>query len=290
MNIVIHSYTNKCKTVSIPPGLADFLRGTMFLFQETKTHSNMDLVVDFSSHPIHQYIEPLKKNTSSPYKELIEQDLEILECFHKDSYKVLDIVNLTNTKNQPPRRVICFQYYDEFNTTKPLPRDTQIFMKELLTFTPTLNEDANDVLQHIIPSYPEKPFCILHIRMGDYNSSKDRVNIPQKLDQYIRETILKTWQTDQVIVMSDSYSTKQYLSAQYNLVCTDFMPVHLGTTNRFINSGNNYGTYDSDIGKTLIEFIIMSKAAHIYMHSVYDWGSGFSYICSHIYDIPYTRI
>jgi hypothetical protein len=291
MNIIIHSYTNKCKTVPVPPGLADFLRGTMFLYQETKTHPNMDLVVDFSQHPIHQYIIPLPKNTSPPYQDILEQQppLEIVECFHKDSYKVLNAVNNTNLPNQPPQRVFCFQYYDEFNTTKPLPRETQTFMKSVLDFTPELKEDAEDMLYQLIPTTPQE-FCVLHVRMGDHNSSQDQITIPPDLENYLTQTILPKWGNKRVLLISDSYTMKQLLSNKYNLPSTDFMPVHLGTTNRFLNPTHNYGTYDTDIGKTLIEFVMMSKATQIYMYSVYEWGSGFSYICSHIYDIPYTRI
>lgn len=297
MNIIIHSYTNQCKTIPVPPGLADFLRGTMFLYQETHTHPNMDLIVDFSRHPIHKYIHPMPKNIQPPYQEVLQQPLEIVECFHKDNYKVLDAVNKTNIPNQPPQRVFCFQYYEEFNPPKStesttisrLPTQTQVFMKQVLNFIQEIKEDADDVLHQIL-SKPNQPFCILHIRMGDQQSSQEDVSIPPILHEYINTTLIPKWGKDHIIVLSDSYAMKQYMKQTYSIPSTDFVPVHLGTTTRFLHPNHNYGTYESDIGKTLIEFIIMSKAAEIYMYSVYDWGSGFSYICSHIYDIPYTRI
>jgi hypothetical protein len=287
-NIIIHTYSSSCKTVPVPPGFADFLRGTMYLYQESQTNNkNIDLIVDFSRHPISKFINTPNKNTQELYQKILEdyETSEIVECFHKDNYKIKDIVKKSSN---PPTRVFTFEWYKEFNTQDSLPPYLKDYMQELLDFNQDIREDADYILKTQLNLNPNE-FCVLHLRIGDHMSCQESVPIPPNIENYIETEILPTW-GKKVLIISDSYYIKTYLKTKYNLPATDFIPVHLGTTKTFLTSQDGYGTSDTDIGQTVIEFIMMSKAKQIYLYSVYDWGSGFSYICSHIYGIPYKRI
>ena len=287
-NIIIHTYSPKCKTVHLAPGLADFLRGTMYIYQESYLNNkSIDLIVDFSRHPISKFLNIPRKNETIPYKKILKDNhtSEIVECFHKDSYK---IKNLVQHDSNPPTRVMTFEWYKEFNTSEQLPEYLRSYMQELLDFNDDIKEDADYVLETQLKMKPND-FCVLHLRMGDHMSCQESIPIPPNLETYIETEIIPVWK-DKIVIMSDSFFIKNYLKIKYNLHATEFLPVHLGSTNKFLNSQSDYGTSDTDIGQTLIEFIMMSKAKQIYLYSVYDWGSGFSYICSHIYNIPYKRI
>ena len=95
--LVIHRYTNQCKTVQLPPGFADFLKGTLYLYQSSLQIPNMELLVDFSHHPVGMFIDPMPKNMEKPYDEWIQKidmSTEITECFNQNSYKVKEMLQI----------------------------------------------------------------------------------------------------------------------------------------------------------------------------------------------------
>ena len=356
--LVIHRYTNQCKTVQLSPGFADFLKGTLYLYQSSLKIPNMELLVDFSHHPVGMFIEPMPKNTENPYDEWIQKvdmSTEIMECFNKNSYKVKEMLRmlrekganssgdrrspselvvrrltslvapLPNTYSNPsnPYYLICHEAYEGFddiisNTVEyenpgtnfsgskatfevsseggfqpPLPESIDIdvkqlgksFMKSVLRFNQEITEDCEYMKKNL--NLIDTSYCVLHIRTGDHQSALDHIPISPYLEEFIQTNILPQWGKN-VLIISDSFYTKKYLSEKYQIKCTEFVPIHMGNVTRFWQPDN--GTSNTDIGQTLIEFMLMSQSSHIFIHSVYSWLSGFSKVCSHIYDIPMTVI
>jgi len=63
--------------------------------------------------------------------------------------------------------------------------------------------------------------------------------------------------------------------------------VHLGASSSFpLNIEKMEISEDENIRNTLVEFALLSKSKKIYTYP----GSGFSEMCSKIYDIPYISI
>jgi hypothetical protein len=87
------------------------------------------------------------------------------------------------------------------------------------------------------------------------------------------------FKTNKVFVISDNTSVKTALKEKYNFEC------HLDEISHF---SDKKGSIDSH-KTTFIDFVLMSKATQIISLTVYNHykGSGFSYWCSAIYDIPY---
>ena len=54
--ICIHNYLNKCETGSLPPGLTDFLRGTIALYEFSKKY-NYKLYINKNTNPVFKYFE-----------------------------------------------------------------------------------------------------------------------------------------------------------------------------------------------------------------------------------------
>jgi len=63
---VIHQYLNKYTTVQLPPGFADFIKGTLYLYQTCRAQGRT-LLVDFTHHPIGKFMRPsLPPTTTTP--------------------------------------------------------------------------------------------------------------------------------------------------------------------------------------------------------------------------------
>jgi len=305
--LVIHRYTNQCKTVQLPPGFADFLKGTLYLYQSSLQIPNMELLVDFSHHPVGMFIDPIPKNMEKPYDEWIQKidmSTEITECFNKNSYKVKDMLQMLREKDSNlqtstsgPYYLICHEAYEGFDdiisenqkvvevVASPPENLGKSFMKSVLRFNQEITEDCEYIKKTL--NLTDTSYCVLHLRMGDHQSTRDHIPIPSSLEEFIQTNILPQWGKN-VLVISDSFYTKQYLSEKYKITCTEFVPIHMGNVKRFWQPDN--GTSNTDIGQTLIEFMLMSQSSQIFVYSVYPWLSGFSKVCSHIYDIPMTVI
>jgi hypothetical protein len=163
--LVIHRYTNKCKTVQLPPGFADFLKGTLYLYQSSLKIPNMELLVDFSHHPVGMFIEPMPKNTENPYEYWIQKEdmsTEIMECFNNNSYKLKEMLRMirekgtsppTNPSNNGiplsnPYYLTCHEAYDGFDegiesTDYEMKTLGKSFMKSVLRFNQEITEDCD---------------------------------------------------------------------------------------------------------------------------------------------------
>jgi len=155
---IIHRYINKCRSVNVPPGFGDFLRGTMFLHQMSIKY-NFIIIIDFSKHKIGKYIMPNHK-----YKLIHYTD--VAEFFNGESNYIYNVINnmLINTDYY----VICHNF-----PIYPLHDNTKIFMKEILNYSPELLTECNN------HSIVDKEYAVIHIRTGDYNNKNNIYIIPE---------------------------------------------------------------------------------------------------------------
>jgi hypothetical protein len=303
--IIIHRYVNQCQTVAQPPGLADFLKGTVYLYQQSKrgqasavagqavavagqAGAAFVLLVDFSHHPMGVFIQPPTRPLE--HQALVAAAAPLTECFNQYRPVIRDIVaTIQQTpQNAPPvTYAICHEPYDRFDeNTSVLSTDDQAFMKSVLTFHEELYELADQIQEDLGIG---KEYVVVHLRMGDQQSAHTTA-YEEQLNDVIRclETELIPRWGKRILVLSDSYYTKQFLKTKYGLACTDFTPVHMGESARFLNRGQPASL--TEIGHTLTEFILMSRSQAIYIYSVYGWCSGFSKLAAHIYGIPYISM
>ena len=307
--VVVHRYLPQCKTVNQPPGFADFLKGTAYLYQQTlvgKHSPAFELVVDFSYHPMGVFIIPLAEQIKQYNHHIVRKDVQVMECFNQNRPVIRNIVasfqnsaNLVVEGSEPSEQneydptpiityVVCHEPYDNFDSNEfVLDSSAQSYMKSILNFTPELYEIADDILEQI--GLKDQEYVVVHLRMGDQQSAQQNANVQQlsKVESYIQQVLIPQW-GNRILVISDSYYTKKYLCNKYDLRGTDIQPVHMGEAKRFLNRSE--AASPTDIGNTLIEFILMSRCKSIFLYSVYGWNSGFSKLCGHIYQIPYVVI
>ena len=291
-NVIVHRYLHKCRSVAQPPGLADFLKGTVYLYQQSKRQTAYDLVVDFSHHPMGMFVIP----SHTSYQETLTRatDVHVEECFnqHRPAIRaIVDNLQHHSVAKTNPIYAVCHEPYHNFDSHEQvLEPDDQAFMKSVLTFHPELIETADQMQAELGLTYDDdQEFCVIHLRMGDQQSAQEQANAEQlaHVEAYLQDVILPQW-GNRILVLSDSYYTKKYLSLKYGLKCTPITPVHMGEAAAFLNRGELASP--TAIGHTLTEFILLSRSKTIYVYSVYGWSSGFSKVCAHIYGIPYLQI
>lgn len=289
---LIHRYTTRCHTVAQPPGFADFLKGTVYLYQQRKRLNNsFDLLVDFTIHPVGQYLIPIENNKGHQQATSV-QFIEIQEFFNTDRPKLRQLIANIEA-NQVKNEYIymtCHEPYDNFDSSDldVLDNDDQKFMQSVLK----MNEELEDLLETemINLDLSEKRYCVVHVRIGDHHSSLTELNkeAVNTIERKLEAEIIPTWGVENILLVSDSLYTKLYFKNKYGLKATNYVPVHMGEACRFINTG--VPTSAQDIQHTLLEFFFMSKAKEVYVYSVYGWKSGFSKLCCHIFNIPYHTI
>jgi len=268
--IIVHQYTNICKTVQLPPGLADFLRGCMFFYRYSK-NVNYKLYVDFKKHPIGNFI-----TSNDGFEINDEQPVEYFNISH-DNFQ--HIFNNNKTNYVITNHVIDY----------PLNDDEKDYMKKILNFKPELLNEVATIKSHLNLNN----YCVIHIRSGDIDCNND-LTIPWAIEQNINN-IISEFGNDNILVISDSYMLKNKLANKYNLKITSCVPIHLGIVSDYFNyTDPNYKDIakisdNSFVKDTLVEFLLMTTAKKIYCFSIYH-NSGFSRVISEIYDVPRIQI
>ena len=126
---------------------------------------------------------------------------------------------MVEKKDRMVTYVVCHEPYDNFDSlhvTNVLSPDDQAFMKSVLTFHPELIETA-DVMQSEMELSTDD-YCVIHLRMGDQQSAQENANAAQlaHVENYLQQVIIPQW-GNRILVLSDSYYTKKYLSTKYNI-------------------------------------------------------------------------
>lgn len=272
----IHRYLTKCVTTIQPPGMADFIRGTIALFNYSQQY-NFKLCLDNTCHPIYAFLQDndnFINNNSIPVIELLPllSYATIQECLH----------NLFN-KNET-FSIMTNSYYRDDNWGDITPECKQ-FMQEIFTPTVEFREYIDNV--RINFKMPEI-YDIIHIRFGDEFLIGNLIMHDNTFYMYSGKIhqILQTYPCRRFILIADSCAIACRLAEQHPaLTYWNNSKIHLGSLAHNW-SGIDYDNIDmQSICDTLADFFIMSKAQHI--HSIN--GSGFSIACGLIFGIPITQ-
>jgi hypothetical protein len=237
-------------------GIGDFFRSTLGLYNLSKIY-NFKLIVDFSLHPIQNFLEYNEHEYSNIVK---EKQNSISLISHTES-----IMKFINNSNE---EVIVFFGWvspDVYNT--PVTIDSQTFIKNLLRPNKIMSEYIETQLNKI----PFKEYNIIHYRLGD-NTLVRNENKQHSLDH-----ILNKYESNDILICDSSDFKNQVKNSSLNIFMFNNNICHLGVC-KDIDS----------IKHTLFEFLLISKAAKIKTYSSYGWISGFAHIISFIYNIPIT--
>jgi hypothetical protein len=270
-NYCIHSYLNQCQSAHYCPGFGDWLRGTVTLWKYCKKY-NYELYIDPNIHPIFQYLEdhPCFLAHTLPVQELIsplsyvEIDAKLQELFLKNE----SFATLTNA-------IYDLESPDVYADITP--NECKDFIRSVLTPNQLLKNNLDKAYQQLGIDC-NREYRVIHLRFGD------NYLFQNTFDQEYYNSIY--WRIEHLVTSESEY--------QYILLCDtavfgqkikqDFPQIHY-----WDNHKTHLGTADQlqdGVLDTLTDFFIMSKACAIL--TIFD--SGFSRMCTRIYDITFYRI
>jgi len=271
----IHKYLNKCKTNKQSPGFADFLRGTIALYEYSKKY-DYNFYIDKSSHPIFNYFE------NSDYFIIDNNNQNIIELLPPLSYEQIndELKNLFETKvdfNILTNSFIHNENNELTNFTK-LQLETKSFLKKILIPNSNIKNKINDIFNNIYKINLDDEFNIVHMRLGDdYLYNNITQNTQLFLDLLNKINILMSKNDEKYILITDSTAFGEYIQENNsNIYYWNNNKTHIGD-----KIDNKESLQD-----TIIDFFIMCKAKQIYALN----ESGFSKCVTCIFDKDYILI
>jgi hypothetical protein len=143
MNQCIHTYLRVCNTNPQPPGIADFIRGTICLFQECQKYKYTFLLNN--SHPIFQYLRPHPQLTSEQHSYVHEFIPGSSFYLYNDIYAALIQAFDMNESFS----CISNSFYTRINNEMchwgPIQNDCKQFLKDLFVPTDEMNQYIQDI-------------------------------------------------------------------------------------------------------------------------------------------------
>lgn len=272
--ICIHKYLQKCNTNPQPPGFADYLRGTIALYNLSKKYDYSLFISD--DHPLFQFIRKNKNIVSS-------HSQEIIELLPPLNYSVI-YKNLNNLfDNGSSFTVMTNSFYNLNNEILSnwgdISNDCRSYLIDVFYPSIELENKIEYVLTSIYNIKKGDEFKIIHLRFGD-NFLHNSNNYDDLLYNIYYNKIINLINTNtniKYILLSDSSSIANKLKNNIeNLYYWDNNKIHIGDLRNNTNSA---------LSDTLTDFFILSKSNEIISN-----GSGFSTVVSEIYKIKYTYL
>jgi hypothetical protein len=259
----VHKYLSICKTNPQPPGIGDFLRGSIALYELSKKYG-YTMYLD-NEHPLFKHLQ------DSVYI-IKDETLEIMEFIPPMSY---DNIHCSLESRFQLGESICLltnAFYNE------LSEDCKQYLKNILRPSIPVQEKIQDIFTNVYHISSNIEYTVIHLRFGDkfiHNNEFDSY----VYEIYYNKILELISNRDSVfVVISDSAQIATRLQeAIPRLKYWDNHKIHLGDLRSY---DNNKDTFD-----TMVDFFILSKAKNIYSN-----GSGFSMYLSRIFDIPYESI
>jgi len=269
--LCVHKYLTVCRTNPQPPGIADFLRGTVALYYYSKKY-NYDFYLD-GTHPLFSFLQPstrivkaLDLNTYEliPPLQYSEIDGELQKLFEKKE-------NFTVLTNCPYQKI-----EDKLFNYGPIRQDAREFLQEMLKPNELIQKKVLSIFETVYKINPASKFKVIHLRFGDkFINTTETISTDIYLHHYIKVLNIISYSEEPIILMSDATMIARKLKKDIpQLLYWDNHKIHLGSLEKDPNEG---------IQDTLTDFFIMSKS-----NEIYSAASGFSVIISEIYSIKYT--
>ena len=246
-------------------GLADYIRGTMSLWQLCKKYG-YELRVNFNKHPISNFI--------NCHDDLTDLDLKKVKFFvHKEDGNLINFLEICDN-NQSIFTNGWPENYDE-----NISDDCKNFIIENCLDFKSEILDRFDKFWRTLDSN-NKEYHVIHIRSGDEILIKDqplKSDFINKIDKLYSQILYdRNIKSSDIVLLSDSHKLSKLLNSIHDCRISESKPVHIGIV----------GTKLDDIGDTIFDFLILTRSKTINQISVYHWSSGFSLICNILYKIP----
>lgn len=268
------------------PGLGDFLRGCFYVMQLSKL-LNLEFDIDFSNHPMSQYIETQDKNSSINY-----QNLEFVKGLNRPPHLWYDPNLFMNPyfANQIVNKLNNYTISDTYGLlTNAFPinynflDDGRNFVKSKLIPNKFMQDYIDLTFNEL--QLEKHTYATIHIRTGDQYLTKTKNISLNYLNKIITQIYKIVVPNKKYLIISDSNDVKQYFkSKQYFYVVIREIE-HLGGEAIKLQGNKTNGVMN-----TLLDFYLMSYSNAIFAITSLGHISGFSHYCSIINKIQFNPI
>lgn len=233
-------------------GLGDFLRGTIYLFQECRKNG-VQFKVNFSNHHLGNVL-------------VCDNHLSVPECQNARYFFASEHTDVD---------MQCQHVFSNKFPTEPMDNECRDFLREqCLRPRLSLEKKLSDYMKQL--TLVEKEYIVLHVRLYDEETyDLSRLQSISRLIQMIHH--MEPQKT--LLFLASSKCYHPHLHTPF-LVKTDLQSGHLGLPSTTLQQTED----------TMIEFMLMTKCSKIYQASVYGWGSGFSEIVHQVYQVPLEKL
>jgi len=292
---VVHAYHS-----SFSGGIGDFLRGSDYLYKECKTRGH-SFHIDWSKHPISKHLCSSCKLRFNA-REIIDLQRRLYEV--KSGFApCTDAKELINDLlSSDESNLYLSTYYSDLISgdlrekmrSFTMDEEEASFFRESINFSAAVKGFANNI----------KEYAVVHLRLGDremFGSSVplsvgDKVLSNLNFKDYrvcfeacYEEIEKRSKDHKKILVFSDSNKFKKFVHSKNNpkVIVVHKKSAHTSKNpGLFIMSDFSLDTAERDFFYAALDMRLMSKAEKIYSYSVYNWGSGFSFWLSKIFNVP----
>jgi len=275
--ICIHKYLKVCKTNPQPPGLGDFIRGSIALFNYCQKY-NYRLLFDNE----HELFEVLEKNENIINNNILTSTIELIPPIDYNEIDIkLENLFLENKNFCVLTNAFYKKENGEINYLSHVSDSCKSFIRNIFTPNEIIVNNIENVFKKLNIDLNKK-YNILHLRFGDkyiHNNNEFDNNEYKYITEKIKNLLLENTD-EQFILLSDSSKMAVELSLNNPaLFYFDNNKIHMGDL-----------IYGGDVKNvvidTMTDFFIMSKCNKIFSYP----GSGFSYMASILFDKPNINI
>ena len=291
---ICHVYQQKYAYNINVTGFGDFIRGCFFTLQFcSKYLFNCEILIQ---HPVAVFLkkfqlsfsnsfvlDKLLSKTNSMFTQSNLKDTIFNENNNIDGF-ILSNKSLTDYVDYLCNLKVVNNYIYSFNILFPYDnisfKECKI-LQTLLEPTDEMKSYVDETLKQI--GFTSKKYIIIHVRSGDvYLKNETKIfdtNYFKVIKNEIFQIIKNNSENNDFLLIADNNEIKYLICEQFSNIKTFYKNItHLGEGSELERE---------KVKNTLLDFYLMANSASIFSSTVYPHGSGFSYWCSKIYNIPH---
>jgi len=271
--ICIHNYLQKCETDTTPPGLLDFLRGTIGLLKYSKIYG-YNLYINKDAHPVFKYFEDCEYYVHDGSNN-IHKTYELLSQANPG---FIDYILNKLFQNETNFYIMTNCFIENKFISNEIDNEVKEFIQKILSPSNVLKNNLNNVYNGLCISSNENYNCI-HIRFGDkfLNSNDIDMTIIYSIYTTIQNIICENNGTKLVLIADSNNMAKEIIKQNPELLYWDNQKIHFGCL---------YNYTEEAILDTLTDIFILSKSRKIYTINICEnYFTTFSPLISKLYNI-----
>lgn len=302
---------HNCYTKRFSGGIGDFLRGSIHLFENLCHHTNAVINLDFKQHPLGKFILTTAPKTTT---DVIDLEVEAEKSRGTENWSLHMKETLNNIISNVDNVAISSFYHDVL-IVPHYDVNAKCFLqnynltdkcKRYFKFHIYFHKDVENLYQQLnIADYH-----VIHFRLGDRKSVSNLDSQMSEMPDYIKqnpnyksfdhnydeyyklaEKHLETTKCKNLIIMSDSNDLKTYIkkvnkNKQIHIIHEKSTHTSYAPSTLTLTDFQNQDIEDEKLLYTALDVKILSESKNNVSYSVYDWGSGFVYWISKIFDVP----